>query len=141
MLVLLPMLQGGGSRTSATDVICPMYARVQQLQALAAEAAATGDPRPVMLCEYAHSMGNSTGNLDEYWSCFEGSPGGRIIGGFIWDWADQALLKQDTLPDGTQVGATGDVLRMRRTCCRVKASLCVVCGLPAIRHRITVMCI
>jgi beta-galactosidase len=81
-----------------------MYARVQQLQALAAEAAGIGDPRPVMLCEYAHSMGNSTGNLDEYWACFEGSPGGRIIGGFIWDWADQALLKQETLPDGRQVG-------------------------------------
>jgi beta-galactosidase/beta-glucuronidase len=80
-----------------------MYARVEQLQALAADAAATGDPRPVMLCEYAHSMGNSTGNLDEYWACFEGSPAGRIIGGFIWDWADQALIKKETMPDGKQV--------------------------------------
>lgn len=50
--------QGGGSLTPATDVICPMYARIPQLQALAAHAAATADPRPVMLCEYVHSMGN-----------------------------------------------------------------------------------
>eukprot|EP00882_Tetradesmus_deserticola_P020835 GHRQ01022519.1.p1 GENE.GHRQ01022519.1~~GHRQ01022519.1.p1 ORF type:complete len:128 (+),score=20.38 GHRQ01022519.1:165-548(+) len=80
-----------------------MYARVEQLQAVAAEAAAACDPRPVMLCEYAHSMGNSTGNLHEYWACFEESLGGRIIGGFIWDWADQALVKRETKPDGTQV--------------------------------------
>lgn len=50
--------QGGGSRTSATDVICPMYARPRQLVELAQAAEAAGDPRPVMLCEYAHSMGN-----------------------------------------------------------------------------------
>ncbi|WIA37008.1 hypothetical protein OEZ86_013994 [Tetradesmus obliquus] len=115
--------EGGGSRTPATDVICPMYARVQQLQALAAEAASSGDPRPVMLCEYAHSMGNSTGNLDAYWACFEGSPGARIIGGFIWDWADQALLKREALPDGKQIeywavgGDFGDTPNDAQFCC------------------------
>jgi beta-galactosidase len=101
-----------------------MYARVPQLQQLAAAAAARGDPRPVMLCEYAHSMGNSTGNLDAYWRCFEDSTtaaaaagggdgaaaagGGAnvsnsIIGGFIWDWADQSLIKREVV-DGQEVG-------------------------------------
>jgi beta-galactosidase/beta-glucuronidase len=70
-----------------------MYARIPQLQQLAADAERRGDPRPVMLCEYAHSMGNSTGNLHEYWQAFEECENGRLIGGFIWDWADQALLK------------------------------------------------
>jgi beta-galactosidase/beta-glucuronidase len=134
------LFKGGGSYTAATDVICPMYARVPQLQQLAAAAAAQGDPRPVMLCEYAHSMGNSTGNLDAYWRCFEdsmtsaaaaagggaaaaaggggaaatttaggggvsGSGSNSIIGGFIWDWADQSLIKREVL-DGQEVGMT-----------------------------------
>jgi len=68
-----------------------MYARIPQLRALAAAHAAGGEHRPVVLCEYAHSMGNGTGNLAEYWAEFEGS--GPLQGGFIWDWADQALLK------------------------------------------------
>jgi hypothetical protein len=69
-----------------------MYARLPQLAALAAAAEASGDPRPVILCEYAHSMGNSTGDLREHWEAFEGP--GRLQGGFIWDWADQALVKR-----------------------------------------------
>lgn len=50
--------EGGGSTTPATDVMCPMYARVHQIHALAAR---PGDNRPVILCEYCHAMGNSTG--------------------------------------------------------------------------------
>lgn len=96
-----PTLQGGGSATPATDVICPMYARIPQLAALAAAAGARGDPRPVLLCEYAHSMGNSTGNLAEYWELFRSDA--RVAGGFIWDWADQSLLKRERRPDGTEV--------------------------------------
>lgn len=125
-------LQGGGSRTPATDVICPMYARIPQLKALAAEAAASNDPRPVMLCEYAHSMGNSTGNLDAYWDCFESSD--RIIGGFIWDWADQALVKQGTLPNGQQVRyyhPCGVVMLAAHECCNAgSAAVSCHCNHP-----------
>lgn len=42
---------------------------------------------PYVLCEYAHSMGNATGNLKEYWEAIRSSD--NMIGGFIWDWADQ----------------------------------------------------
>ncbi|GGH18749.1 DUF4981 domain-containing protein [Sphingobacterium alkalisoli] len=48
--------------------------------------------RPYFLCEYAHSMGNSPGNLKEYWDYIENNSQ-RMIGGCIWDWADQAHVK------------------------------------------------
>ncbi len=47
--------------------------------------------RPVLVCEYAHAMGNSTGNFKEYWDIFEKHP--RMQGGFIWDWVDQGIAK------------------------------------------------
>ena len=40
--------------------------------------------KPFMLCEYAHAMGNSVGNLNEYWDLFRSSP--YLTGGCIWDW-------------------------------------------------------
>lgn len=45
--------------------------------------------RPFLMNEYAHAMGNSVGNLQEYWSAIEKYP--ALIGGFIWDWVDQGL--------------------------------------------------
>ena len=61
---LLPFTaKGGGSRTPATDVVCPMYARLPQLRDLAGLVDRGEETRPIMLCEYAHSMGNSTGGV------------------------------------------------------------------------------
>jgi beta-galactosidase len=51
------------------------------------------ETRPVILCEYAHAMGNSVGNLNEYWKAIKSTP--RLQGGFIWDWVDQGLLEYD----------------------------------------------
>ncbi|MEL0456038.1 glycoside hydrolase family 2 TIM barrel-domain containing protein [Flavobacteriaceae bacterium SZ-1-7] len=51
------------------------------------------DIRPILFVEYSHSMGNSTGNLKELWDEFRSLP--RIIGGCIWDFKDQGLLKVD----------------------------------------------
>ncbi|MEN3323139.1 glycoside hydrolase family 2 TIM barrel-domain containing protein [Mariniflexile soesokkakense] len=51
------------------------------------------DTRPILFVEYSHSMGNSTGNLKELWDEFRRLP--RIIGGCIWDYKDQGLLKID----------------------------------------------
>lgn len=50
------------------------------------------DPKPFFLCEYAHAMGNSVGNLKEYWDAIYAH--NRLIGGCIWDWADQGLYKE-----------------------------------------------
>ena len=48
--------------------------------------------RPFILCEYNHTMGNSSGGLDEYWRLFRSE---RLLqGGFIWDWRDQGILRE-----------------------------------------------
>lgn len=51
------------------------------------------DTRPILFVEYSHSMGNSTGNLKELWDEIRRLP--RMIGGCIWDFKDQGLLKVD----------------------------------------------
>ena len=50
-----------------------------------------GGPRPVLTSEYAHCMGNALGNFKEYWDEINSHP--RMLGGFIWDWADQGIMK------------------------------------------------
>ena len=70
------------------DMMSRMYARIPQIVRMATDPV---DNRPMVLCEYAHAMGNSVGNLKEYWDAIRGHR--RLIGGFIWDWADQGLRK------------------------------------------------
>ena len=72
-----------------TDILVPMYASMESL----ATYADTFD-KPVVMCEYAHSMGNSTGNLQDYWDLIESKP--ALQGGFIWDWVDQGLVKKSS---------------------------------------------
>lgn len=79
--VAMEMGDGAGQ---VTDVIFPMYFSPSKLAGLA------GANRPVVLCEYAHCMGNSLGNLHKYWELFWSE--GAFQGGFIWDWVDQALV-------------------------------------------------
>jgi len=72
------------------DVMSRMYTTIPKVVAIAND---TRDNRPIMWCEYAHSMGNSTGNLAEFWNAIRENK--RMIGGFIWDWTDQGLIKKD----------------------------------------------
>ena len=51
-----------------------------------------GNGRPFFEIEYAHAMGNSTGNFQQYWDVFESEPWAH--GGFIWDWVDQGIRKK-----------------------------------------------
>ncbi|XP_016484658.1 uncharacterized protein LOC107805179 [Nicotiana tabacum] len=81
--------EGGGARTSSTDIVCPMYARVSKIVEIAKDPT---EQRPLILCEYSHAMGNSNGNLHKYWEAIDSTFG--LQGGFIWDWADQGLLKE-----------------------------------------------
>ena len=55
--------------------------------------ARSGEDRPFLLVEYAHSMGNSTGNLSDYWNVINRYD--NVTGAFIWDWVDQGLLEHD----------------------------------------------
>lgn len=49
--------------------------------------------RPMIICEYAHAMGNGLGNFRKYWNLFYKYD--RLQGGFIWDWVDQGLRSKD----------------------------------------------
>jgi beta-galactosidase len=81
------------------DIISTMYPTTDQIVELMEK-----DPtRPVIICEYAHGMGNSSGNFVKYWDLFEKYP--RLQGGFIWDWVDQGLYKQAA--NGTNYFAYG----------------------------------
>jgi beta-galactosidase len=71
-----------------TDIWCNMYAPIEELEAYAKDAK---NDRPMIMCEYAHAMGNSTGNFQDYWDVIEKYP--KLQGGFIWDWVDQGFLK------------------------------------------------
>lgn len=73
-----------------TDIWCPMYSPIESIEAYARD---VKKDRPLIMCEYAHAMGNSTGNLQDYWDVIEKFP--KLQGGFIWDWVDQGLLKTD----------------------------------------------
>lgn len=91
--------EGGGADTTATDIIAPMYSRVDTdvpdeavpKWAIKKWLSMPGENRPLILCEYAHAMGNSLGSFDKYWQAFKEYP--RLQGGFIWDWVDQGLTK------------------------------------------------
>ena len=82
-----------------TDIRCPMYASVERI----VKYAQSNPDRPLILCEYAHAMGNSVGNLQDYWTAIEKYP--PLQGGFIWDWVDQGLYKKNA--DGTEFFAYG----------------------------------
>ena len=65
----------------------------------------SGLDKPLFICEYAHSMGNATGNLREYWDIIENST--STVGACIWDWADQAIYDPAQLKEGRKVITTG----------------------------------
>lgn len=73
------------------DVISRMYPALYTAPLLAGQT--NGDARPIFFCEYAHAMGNSGGNLKEFWDQWRSMP--RVIGGCIWEFKDQGLLKKD----------------------------------------------
>ena len=86
-----PVQYEGGGYQGKSDIYCPMYARIWQLERHANQR----DPRPLILCEYEHAMGNSEGNLDDYWEVIRHND--QLQGGFIWDWVDQAFARKDSL--------------------------------------------
>ncbi|TKU06452.1 beta-galactosidase [Citrobacter sp. wls828] len=116
--------EGGGADTVATDIICPMYARVDQDQPFPAVPkwsikkwlSMPGEQRPLILCEYAHAMGNSLGGYAKYWQAFRQYP--RLQGGFVWDWVDQSLIKYDDNgnPWSAYGGDFGDTPNDRQFC-------------------------
>lgn len=72
-----------------TDIVCPMYMPASQMENYAKK----HSDRPLIQCEYAHAMGNSVGDFQDYWDIIERYP--VLQGGFIWDWVDQGLAEYD----------------------------------------------
>ena len=82
-----------------TDIFCPMYKNLDFLR----DYASKPQSRPLILCEYDHAMGNSEGNLADYWDVIYATK--YMQGGFIWDWVDQTIIKKRE--DGTKWFAYG----------------------------------
>ncbi len=72
------------------DIFAPMYDDIGKLVDYAGQPGLT---QPLILCEYAHAMGNSLGNFADYWDVFRSHP--KLQGGFVWDWVDQTIILKD----------------------------------------------
>lgn len=83
-----------GRGHAATDILCPMYPDIHDIVGWVTK---SDDPRPLIMCEYAHAMGNSTGSLADYYAAFERYHG--LQGGFIWEWLDHGIRMETA--DGT----------------------------------------
>lgn len=84
-----PVQYEGGGVKGLSDIYCPMYGRIWLLRQWANQR----QERPLILCEYAHAMGNSVGNLGDYWDLIYKYD--NLQGGFIWDWVDQTFAIKD----------------------------------------------
>ena len=71
-----------------TDIVAPMYHKIVDLEKFVK----LNDKRPLIMCEYSHAMGNSNGNLVDYWNTIKKHK--SLQGGFIWDWVDQGIEKK-----------------------------------------------
>ncbi|RDV29411.1 DUF4981 domain-containing protein [Alteromonas aestuariivivens] len=81
----LPVMSEQAQMKPHTDMYAQMYASIPLMEHFVE----LGSDRPMILCEYEHAMGNSVGNLHEYWQLIRKHP--SLQGGFIWDWVDQTI--------------------------------------------------
>jgi len=75
-----------------TDIVAPMYPYPEALENYAKYSQNHDNAKPLIMCEYAHAMGNSMGSFDHYWKLIRTYP--VLQGGFIWDWRDQGISSQ-----------------------------------------------
>ncbi|MFA5257436.1 MAG: glycoside hydrolase family 2 TIM barrel-domain containing protein, partial [Opitutales bacterium] len=81
-----PVQYEGDRATEVSDVFCPMYPGTGTY----GNYGNLPRTKPIIMAEYAHAMGNSTGDIAAYWEpIYAGRP--HMQGGFIWDWVDQGL--------------------------------------------------
>jgi len=97
-----PVHYEGDVKATSADMLSYMYMPVEELVERAIEEE-DNFQKPIILCEYAHAMGNGPGGLREYQDAFDKYR--RLQGGFIWEWANHGLIKK--LEDGTTFYAYG----------------------------------
>ena len=85
---------------AVTDFVCPMHMSLDEMVTWRKE---SRDPRPMIVCEFSHAMGNGNGCLGEFYDAFQNTPG--LQGGFIWQWIDHGLKQRAA--DGTEYWAYG----------------------------------
>ncbi len=105
-----------GKDGKATDIFCPMYYPVSECEKYATD---TTSHKPLIQCEYNHTMGNSGGNLKEYWQMIRKYP--KYQGGFDWDFVDQALHK-DIRHDAQKGSAKGYLTYDKDVLARLEAT-------------------
>lgn len=91
-----PIHYEGDIRAETADMYSYMYPSIDRLAKLVEEEGVEKDgsfTKPVVLCEYAHAMGNGPGGLEDYENLFQKYP--RLQGGFIWEWANHGLWKEN----------------------------------------------
>ena len=107
-----PIHYEGDYKQEVSDIVSNMYLtpkrlsrNIKQMKSspLSGVSYKLDKKKPYLLCEYAHAMGNSLGNFQEFMDVFEKYP--NAIGGFIWDFVDQGLRK--TTDDGKEFWAYG----------------------------------
>jgi len=103
-----PIISERAGHEPHSDMYTPMYSALSTLKryvnseyidlySMERPGITSDEPRkPVFLCEYAHAMGNSVGNLQDYWDLFESEK--HLQGGCIWDWVDQGLYVRIDAP-------------------------------------------
>ncbi len=84
-----------------TDIFCPQYPSVKSLEKYASKR----QTKTMISSEYSHAMGNSNGNLVDWWEVVYKKENEQLQGGYIWDWIDQALVKETD--DSTEFWAYG----------------------------------
>ena len=99
-----PVHYEGGSGFSASDICSYMYIGVSDLAKLATQDGEDYE-KPILLQEYAHSMGNGPGGLKEYMETFRSYR--RLQGGFVWEWANHGLLQKQDNETGKSFFAYG----------------------------------
>ena len=88
-----------GTPDTEFDVVSYMYPSLPDMYKFITDAS---EKRPYFMCEYSHSMGNSNGDLGDYWRMIDSDP--RFMGGCVWEWCDHAIeasaaVRPDLLPD------------------------------------------
>ena len=98
-----PVAYGFDDGRGYTDITFPMYPDPKWLEDYVNNenldaVNAVSNKKPLIMCEYAHAMGNSVGNIKEYWDVINKNQAAEhpvLGGGFIWDWVDQGLVQVD----------------------------------------------
>lgn len=85
--------------TNRLDVVSRMYPGLDFFEAYLKDEKET---RPFVLCEYSHAMGNSNGDLNDYWKIIDSND--RFMGGFIWEWCDHAVQTEQGFLYGGDFG-------------------------------------